>query len=202
MKPPLEVTIFGHQLDASVIARFPEQQALKGTLQLASCLRWHLNGPFSFLYTDECELNLTTAFSFRVLFILWIFLVSHIKSTRSMCTSGLWQELSSCWMLQTLCDRSRTLQSEYPSISLQYRRASVETIDSDYRVVLSAEAMNRLLLFLKFACFLCCRQLYDLLSHPVFCNNHLPLLLACNKADLGAKAHTDAFIVKLLEKEM
>ncbi|CAD7701326.1 unnamed protein product [Ostreobium quekettii] len=45
-------------------------------------------------------------------------------------------------------------------------------------------------------------QLFDLLSHPVFCSHHLPLLLACNKADLGAKAHTDTFIVKLLEKEI
>ncbi|CAD7700227.1 unnamed protein product [Ostreobium quekettii] len=45
-------------------------------------------------------------------------------------------------------------------------------------------------------------QLYDLLTHPVFRNHHIPLLLACNKADLGAKAHTDNFIVKLLEREI
>lgn len=45
-------------------------------------------------------------------------------------------------------------------------------------------------------------QLYELLSHPVFSKHHIPILLACNKADLGARAHTEAFIVKLLEKEL
>lgn len=47
-----------------------------------------------------------------------------------------------------------------------------------------------------------CRQLYDVLTHPVIAGRRLPVLLACNKADAGAKAHTVDFIRKRLEKEI
>lgn len=45
-------------------------------------------------------------------------------------------------------------------------------------------------------------QLYDLLTHPVVGGRRLPVLLACNKADAGARAHTVDFIRKRLEKEI
>lgn len=45
-------------------------------------------------------------------------------------------------------------------------------------------------------------QLYDVLTHPVIAGRRLPVLLACNKADAGAKAHTVDFIRKRLEKEI
>ncbi len=47
-----------------------------------------------------------------------------------------------------------------------------------------------------------CRQLYDLLAHPAVAKRRLPVLLACNKMDMGAKAHTVHFIQKRLEKEI
>lgn len=46
------------------------------------------------------------------------------------------------------------------------------------------------------------RQLFDVLSHPVVTGRCLPVLLACNKADAGTKAHTVDFIRKRLEKEL
>ena len=46
------------------------------------------------------------------------------------------------------------------------------------------------------------RQLYDLLSHPAVAKRKLPVLLACNKADQGTKAHTVEFVRKRLEKEI
>lgn len=45
-------------------------------------------------------------------------------------------------------------------------------------------------------------QLYEVLSHPVVISRRLPVLLGCNKADLGVKAHTPEFIRKMLEKEL
>ena len=45
-------------------------------------------------------------------------------------------------------------------------------------------------------------QLYDVITHPVIAGRRLPVLLACNKADAGAKAHTVDFIRKRLEKEI
>lgn len=45
-------------------------------------------------------------------------------------------------------------------------------------------------------------QLYDVLTHPVIAGRRIPLLVACNKADAGAKAHTVDFIRKRLEKEI
>lgn len=47
-----------------------------------------------------------------------------------------------------------------------------------------------------------CRQLFDVLTHPVVAGRRLPILLACNKADLGSKAHTTQFIRKILEREI
>jgi len=47
-----------------------------------------------------------------------------------------------------------------------------------------------------------CRQLFDILTHPVVAGRRLPILLACNKADAGPKAHTVDFIRKRLEKEL
>jgi signal recognition particle receptor subunit beta len=44
------------------------------------------------------------------------------------------------------------------------------------------------------------QQLYQVLAHPVVCRRRVPVLLACNKADCGAKAHTPDFIRKRLEK--
>ena len=46
------------------------------------------------------------------------------------------------------------------------------------------------------------RQLYDLLAHPAVGRRRLPVLLACNKADMGERAHTVDFIRKRLEKEI
>lgn len=45
-------------------------------------------------------------------------------------------------------------------------------------------------------------QLFDLLAHPAVAKRRVPVLLACNKADMGAKAHTVDFIRKRLEKEI
>lgn len=45
-------------------------------------------------------------------------------------------------------------------------------------------------------------QLYEVLSHPAVLSNRTPLLLACNKSDVGVKAHTPEFIRKMLEKEL
>ena len=47
-----------------------------------------------------------------------------------------------------------------------------------------------------------CRFLYEVLTHPAVRKRRVPVLLACNKADHGAKAHTVDFIRKRLEKEM
>eukprot|EP00951_Prasinocladus_malaysianus_P007038 scaffold50307_cov56-Prasinocladus_malaysianus.AAC.1 len=44
--------------------------------------------------------------------------------------------------------------------------------------------------------------LYDVLSHPALSRGRVPVLVACNKSDLGAKAHTIEFIRKKLEKEV
>ena len=41
-----------------------------------------------------------------------------------------------------------------------------------------------------------------MLTHPVIAGRRLPVLVACNKADAGAKAHTVDFIRKRLEKEI
>ena len=46
------------------------------------------------------------------------------------------------------------------------------------------------------------RQLYDVLAHPVIQQNRIPILLACNKIDMGLKAHSVDFIRKRLEKEL
>jgi signal recognition particle receptor subunit beta len=45
-------------------------------------------------------------------------------------------------------------------------------------------------------------QLYEILTHPVVSKKRLPILLACNKADAGPKAHTVDFIRKRLEREL
>lgn len=45
-------------------------------------------------------------------------------------------------------------------------------------------------------------QLYDVITHPVIAGRRVPVLLACNKADAGVKAHTVDFIRKRLEKEI
>lgn len=45
-------------------------------------------------------------------------------------------------------------------------------------------------------------QLYEVLSHPALARRRVPLLLACNKQDMGTKAHTVEFIRKRLEKEL
>lgn len=46
------------------------------------------------------------------------------------------------------------------------------------------------------------RQLYEVLSQPALARHRAPVLLACNKQDLGSKAHTVDFIRKRLEKEI
>ena len=46
------------------------------------------------------------------------------------------------------------------------------------------------------------RQVYRLLSSPVIRGRGIPILMACNKADGGAKAHTVDFIRKRLEKDI
>ena len=45
-------------------------------------------------------------------------------------------------------------------------------------------------------------QLLEVLNHPAMLKRRLPLLIACNKADLGAKAHSAEFVKKRLEKEI
>lgn len=45
-------------------------------------------------------------------------------------------------------------------------------------------------------------QLWALISHPQFSSRRVPLLIACNKYDLGTKAHTDSFIEKRLQREI
>ena len=45
-------------------------------------------------------------------------------------------------------------------------------------------------------------QLYEVLTNAVLQKQRVPLLLACNKSDLGAKAHTIEFIRKRIEKEV
>lgn len=50
--------------------------------------------------------------------------------------------------------------------------------------------------------FLPRRQLYDVLTHPAVIGRRLPIFLACNKSDMGVKAHSVDFIRKRLEKEL
>ncbi|KAI3424957.1 hypothetical protein D9Q98_008338 [Chlorella vulgaris] len=45
-------------------------------------------------------------------------------------------------------------------------------------------------------------QLFEVLSAPSLARRRVPLLLACNKQDMGSKAHTVDFIRKRLEKEL
>ena len=45
-------------------------------------------------------------------------------------------------------------------------------------------------------------QLYEVLSHSSVMRRRTPLLLACNKSDLGARAHTVDYVRKRLEKEI
>ncbi|KAK9828645.1 hypothetical protein WJX72_001279 [[Myrmecia] bisecta] len=45
-------------------------------------------------------------------------------------------------------------------------------------------------------------QLYEVLANATVRKRRLPVLLACNKADMGPKAHTVEFIRKRLEKEI
>ncbi|KFM23894.1 Signal recognition particle receptor subunit beta [Auxenochlorella protothecoides] len=45
-------------------------------------------------------------------------------------------------------------------------------------------------------------QLYDVLTHPSVVGRRLPILLVCNKSDMGVKAHSVDFIRKRLEKEL
>lgn len=45
-------------------------------------------------------------------------------------------------------------------------------------------------------------MLYDVLNSPDFYKQRLPLLIACNKADLEEEAHTVEFIRKTLEKQL
>jgi signal recognition particle receptor subunit beta len=47
-----------------------------------------------------------------------------------------------------------------------------------------------------------CRQLYEVLSQPALARRRVPVLLACNKQDMGSKAHTLEFVRKRLEKEI
>lgn len=46
------------------------------------------------------------------------------------------------------------------------------------------------------------RQLLEILVHPTVRKRRIPVLLACNKSDEGAKAHTVEFVRKRLEREM
>lgn len=45
-------------------------------------------------------------------------------------------------------------------------------------------------------------QMYRLLSNQDFYNRRIPIMLACNKSDMGAKVHTEHFIEKKLEREI
>ncbi|KAL4427612.1 hypothetical protein ABPG75_001701 [Micractinium tetrahymenae] len=45
-------------------------------------------------------------------------------------------------------------------------------------------------------------QLYEVLSQAALARRRAPVLLACNKQDMGSKAHTVDFIRKRLEKEI
>lgn len=45
-------------------------------------------------------------------------------------------------------------------------------------------------------------QLYEVISNLTSARRKTPILLACNKSDLGAKAHTSDFIRKRIEKEV
>lgn len=47
-----------------------------------------------------------------------------------------------------------------------------------------------------------CRQLLEVLVHPTVRRRRIPVLIACNKSDEGAKAHTVDFVRKRLEREM
>lgn len=47
-----------------------------------------------------------------------------------------------------------------------------------------------------------CRQLLEVLVHPTVCKRRIPVVIACNKSDEGAKAHTVEFVRKRLEREM
>ena len=52
---------------------------------------------------------------------------------------------------------------------------------------------------------MCCtvrRQLFEVLTALAATPRRVPVVVACNKSDLGAKAFNDAFIVKQLEKEL
>ena len=42
----------------------------------------------------------------------------------------------------------------------------------------------------------------EVLVHPIVRKRRIPVLIACNKSDEGAKAHTVEFVRKRLEREM
>lgn len=46
------------------------------------------------------------------------------------------------------------------------------------------------------------RHLYDVLTNPAISSLRVPILLVCNKADLGVKAHSVDFIRKRIEREL
>ncbi|KDD73132.1 hypothetical protein H632_c2503p1 [Helicosporidium sp. ATCC 50920] len=54
----------------------------------------------------------------------------------------------------------------------------------------------------KPAIFLLPRQLYDVLTFPEVVSRRIPVLIACNKADLGSRAHSLEFVKRRLEKEL
>jgi len=47
-----------------------------------------------------------------------------------------------------------------------------------------------------------CRQVLEILAHPAVRKRRVPMLIACNKSDEGAKAHTVDFVRKRVEREM
>ena len=55
---------------------------------------------------------------------------------------------------------------------------------------------------LPMSTYVLCRQLIEILNHPYVRKRRIPLVIACNKSDEGAKAHTVDFVRKRLEKEM
>lgn len=54
----------------------------------------------------------------------------------------------------------------------------------------------------KCVCVILCSQMFRLLTSPVVRGRGLPILVACNKSDGGAKAHTVDFIRKRMEKDI
>lgn len=47
-----------------------------------------------------------------------------------------------------------------------------------------------------------CRKMWKLLEDPMFKKQPVPILMVVNKSDMGAKCHTEKFVISRLQREL